>query len=92
MWIGNTLPPCPIEKCSIILVSLSLSRTGICHGLVLLVIVSFVKCYFFFCSQKVKANLSDDNVYEFLNLEERRYFELSFYDKNDNLVSASLFL
>ena len=47
---------------------------------------------FFFCSQKVKANLSDDNVYEFLNLEERRYFELSFYDKNDNLVSASLFL
>ena len=48
--------------------------------------------FFFFCSQKVKANLSDDNVYEFLNLEERRYFELSFYDKNDNLVSASLFL
>ena len=26
--IGNTLPPCPIEKCNIILVSLSLSRTG----------------------------------------------------------------
>ena len=28
VWIGNTLPPCPIEKCNIILVSLSLSKTG----------------------------------------------------------------
>ena len=45
-----------------------------------------------FCSQKVKANLSNDNVYECLKLEERRYFGLSFYDKNDNLVSALLFL
>ena len=48
--------------------------------------------FFFVAMQKVKANLSDDNVYEFLNLEERRYFELSFYDKNDNLASAALFL
>lgn len=29
-----------------------------------------------------------DNVYEHLNLEEREYFGLNFYDKSDNLVSA----
>ena len=50
VWIGNTLPPCPIEKCNIILVSLSLSRTG--------ALCPLSNVNFFFCSQKVKANLS----------------------------------
>ena len=50
VWIGNTLPPCPIEKCNTILVSLSLSRTG--------ALCPLSNVFFFFCSQKVKANLS----------------------------------
>lgn len=34
---------------------------------------------------KGKGKSLYDNVYEYLNLEEREYFGLSFYDKNDNL-------
>ena len=36
---------------------------------------------------KCKGKALYDNVYEHLNLEEREYFGLNFYDKSDNLVS-----
>jgi len=36
---------------------------------------------------KCKGKALYDNVYEQLNLEEREYFGLNFYDKSDNLVS-----
>ena len=37
---------------------------------------------------KSKGKALYDNVYEQLNLEEREYFGLNFYDKSDNLVST----
>ena len=37
---------------------------------------------------KCKGKALYDNVYEQLNLEEREYFGLNFYDKSDNLVST----
>ena len=46
----------------------------------------------FFCiislKPKSKGKALYDNVYEQLNLEEREYFGLNFYDKSDNLVST----
>ena len=66
VWIGNTLPPCPIEKCNIILVSLSHSKNGQVHcgylyiswfGFTCNCVLCQILIFFCFCSQKVKANL-----------------------------------
>ena len=66
VWIGNTLPPCLIEKRNIILVSLSLSKNGQVHcghlymswfGFTCNCVLCQMLIFFCFCSQKVKANL-----------------------------------
>ena len=37
---------------------------------------------------KCKGKALYDSVYEHLNLEEREYFGLNFYDKSENVVST----
>lgn len=50
----------------------------------------YINLFFFVISLKPKSKGKAlyDNVYEQLNLEEREYFGLNFYDKSDNLVST----
>ena len=62
----------------------------ICYSYYTLKVACILTYLFFVISLKPKSKGKAlyDNVYEQLNLEEREYFGLNFYDKSDNLVST----